>query len=114
MNHMRKIGLMIGRWKTAVLRCATMGALVMVSGTAVSAAEIKVIASNALRAAYLELVPQYEKASGNEVILIWSPAVDIPKRIKGGERADMVILSAAGIDDLIKMGILAPGSRVDL
>jgi hypothetical protein len=55
---MRKIGLMIGRWKTAVLRCATIGALVMVSGTAVSAAEINVIASNPLRAAYLELVPQ--------------------------------------------------------
>ena len=54
---------------------------------AASGQEIKVMTSGAFTAAYLELVPQYEKASGNEVSLIWSPAVDIPKRIKGGERA---------------------------
>jgi molybdate transport system substrate-binding protein len=82
--------------------------------TAAFAADVKVIASNALRGAYLELVPQYEKASGNKVTLIWGPAVEIPKRVEGGERADLVILPAAGINDLIRKGILAPGSRADL
>src|SRR5215471_11456096 len=44
--------------------------------TAAFAAEVKVITSNALRGAYLELVPQYEKASGNKVTLVWGPAVE--------------------------------------
>ncbi len=100
--------------KNALLRWFAAGALLIAAGTPVSAAEVKVITSNALRAAYLELVPQYEKASGNTVNLIWSPAVDIPKRVEAGERADLVILPAAGVDELIKKGILVPGSRADL
>lgn len=77
------------------------------------AAEIKVIASNAVKEAYVDLVPAFEKATGHKVTTVWGGTVDITKRVTAGEVVDVVIIPAAGIDDLIKQGRLATGSRVD-
>ncbi|MDH3288929.1 MAG: substrate-binding domain-containing protein [Betaproteobacteria bacterium] len=74
--------------------------------------EIKVMASAAFREAYLELVPQFERTTGNKVTTLWVPSVQMMSRLKGGETVDVVILSAASLDELIKAGII--GSRVDL
>jgi molybdate transport system substrate-binding protein len=75
---------------------------------------INVMASLAIKEAYLELVPRFEKQSGHRVATIWAGMVDIKKRLLAGESIDMVIGSAAAVDELIKLGKLAPGSRVDL
>src|SRR5687767_5562219 len=75
-------------------------------------AEIKVMLSAAFKEAYLELVPAYERASGNKVVNLWVPSVQMMSRLKGGEAVDLVILSAAALDDLSKAGIVA--SRHDL
>jgi molybdate transport system substrate-binding protein len=79
-----------------------------------AAAEIKMISAMALHATWLELMPQYEKASGDKVTIIWSPGLEVAKHVEAGEKADMAILAAAGVDDLIKKGFLAQGSRVPL
>ena len=78
------------------------------------AAEIRMLASNAVREAYLRLVPQYEKVSGNTVRMEWAGTADIARRVADGEADDVVVAPAATIDDLIHHGKLAPGSRVDV
>jgi molybdate transport system substrate-binding protein len=97
------------------LGIAGVGALVAVLclGPA-SAAEIRLIAAMALKDAYGELVPQYERATGDSVNIDWSPTVRVAQRLEGGEKADIVILTAKGVDDLIAKGVVAAGSRVDL
>lgn len=75
-------------------------------------ATIKVMASAAFREAYLELVPQFERASKHKVTTLWVPSVQMMSRLKGGETVDLVILSAASLDELVAAGIVA--SRVDL
>lgn len=75
-------------------------------------ATIKVMASAAFREAYLELLPRFERASGHNVTNLWVPSVQMMSRLKGGEVVDLVILSAASLDELIKAGIV--GNRVDL
>src|SRR3954469_7969913 len=74
------------------------------------AAEIKVLASAAIRDAYLELLPQFEKATGNKVTTEWSGTPDIQKRIAAGEAVDVVILGSGGVDELIRQGKLGPRS----
>jgi molybdate transport system substrate-binding protein len=76
--------------------------------------EIKVMSSAAFKPAYLELVPQFERASGHKVTTSWVLTVDMLTRLKGGEIVDLVIMAGNSIDELIKLGKLAPGSRVDL
>jgi molybdate transport system substrate-binding protein len=76
------------------------------------AAGIKMIASNAVREPYGELLPAFEKTTGNKVTVDWGGTVDIVKRVESGEIADIVIIPAARIDDLIAKGRLT--SRTDL
>ena len=75
---------------------------------------IRVVSSLAVKAAYLELAPQFEKSSGQKLATEWAGMVDIRKRLSAGEVVDAVIASAALIDEFIKAGRLAAGSRADL
>jgi len=74
--------------------------------------EIKVMLSAAFKEAYLELVPQFERASGHKVENLWVPSVQMMARLKGGETVDLVILSAASLDELRKAGFIS--DRTDL
>ena len=94
-------------WPTAVL------GVLMLAGTA-AAAEIQVIASSAFREVYFELVPQFEQMHKQKVVASFSSSPDIMKRAKAGESADLFILASGSVDELIKVGKVVPGSRVDL
>jgi molybdate transport system substrate-binding protein len=87
--------------------------MIALSGAA-SAAEIRVIGSPGFREAYTELLPGFEKTAGHHVTTIWGGVNEIAKRVADGEMADIVILPAAQIDELIRRGKLAPETRVDV
>ena len=93
----------------------TLGAagLLIFAGMA-NAVEIKVLASNAIKEAYLELVPGFEKATEHRVATTWAGTNDIMKRMQAGETFDLVIMAGPSIDELIKQGKIVAGSRVDL
>ena len=101
--------------ETKTLGAAALGAagLLMVAGMA-NAAEFKVLSSNAIKQAYLELVPQFERATEHKVATTWAGTAGIMSRMERGEVTDLVIMSSTGIDNLIKQGKLVAGSRVDL
>ncbi|HEX3485294.1 MAG TPA: substrate-binding domain-containing protein [Micropepsaceae bacterium] len=83
-------------------------------GRAADATEIKLVASNAVKEAYTELLPAYEKSSGNKVTVSWGGTADISKRINDGEPADIVIITETGIDGLVKQGKLAGAGRISV
>jgi molybdate transport system substrate-binding protein len=76
-------------------------------------AEIKVMLSGAFGAAYRELVPQFERETGNKIVTEYGLA-SVGNRIQSGELADVVILAGSGLEELIKQGRVLPDSRVDL
>jgi molybdate transport system substrate-binding protein len=88
--------------------------IVAVSAGAASSAEIHVIAPNALKPAYQQIVPAYENSSHDTVVISWRPAVRMLHRLSVPEKADLVIVPADAVDDLIAKGLLAPGTRSDL
>jgi molybdate transport system substrate-binding protein len=84
-----------------------------------SAAEVRVMISGGLTAAYKELVPQFERATGNKVITAYGPSMGttvnaIPIRLERGEPADVLIMVGYALGDLIDKGRVAADSRVDL
>lgn len=100
-------------------RCAAMLAAGLLLGAttppAADAAEIKVLAGSALEPVFRELVPAFERASGNKVILDSDGAIGaMTARVEKGEVADVVIVSGAQIDRLEKQNKVAAGSRADL
>jgi molybdate transport system substrate-binding protein len=94
-----------------IVAALTTAGAVLLAGVA-NAAEIKVIGSPGTKEPYTLLVPGFEKESGHKVTTIWDGVVNTHKRIAGGEVADVVMVPAAQIDDLIKQGKLVPDSRV--
>jgi molybdate transport system substrate-binding protein len=78
------------------------------------AADIRVLSSLATREAYVELVPQFEAATGHKITTTWAGTVDIMKRMAAGEVFDLVISSSGSLADLIKQGHIVAGSSVDL
>jgi molybdate transport system substrate-binding protein len=76
--------------------------------------DIKVLSSIAPKEAYLELVPQFEKASGHTVSTTWSGTTAMMKQLAAGEQYDLVMISATELDELIKQGKIVPGTRVDI
>ena len=91
----------------------------LITGAAASADEIRVVTSGAFTAAYLEVVPQFERATGHTVVTAFGASIGpapgaIPNRLQRGEPIDVVILAASALDDLIKDRKVTAGSRVDL
>jgi molybdate transport system substrate-binding protein len=90
-----------------VISCAVATAL-----APATAREVRMIASNALRGPYGELLPVFEKRTGHGVTVSWGGTVDIVRSVEDGEIADIVIIPAARVDALIEQGRIA--SRTDL
>jgi molybdate transport system substrate-binding protein len=92
---------------------------VLLLAAAAFADEVKVITSGAFTAAYLQLVPEFERTTRHKVVTTFGASMGtgpntIPSRLQRGEPADVVILAASALDELIKQGKVVAGSRVDL
>jgi molybdate transport system substrate-binding protein len=83
------------------------------------ATDIKVVTSGAFTAAYLQLAPEYQRASHDKLITEFGPSMGtthnaIPVRLDRGESIDVVIMAAPALEDLIKQGKVRGDSRIDL
>jgi molybdate transport system substrate-binding protein len=98
-------------WKIAAA-AGCLGAIGVAMGmaTAATAAEIKVIASTAMREVLEELGPMFEKASGHKVSITFLSGAVLPVKLKEGAQADLVVTTPETIDDLTKAGKLVAGS----
>src|ERR1700733_6809236 len=86
---------------------------------AAGAAEVRVMISGGLTAAYKALVPEFERTTGNKVITAYGPSMGttvnaIPVRLARGEPADVLIMVGYALGDLVKQGKVVAGSKVDL
>jgi molybdate transport system substrate-binding protein len=75
---------------------------------------MKVLCTNGLKTVMLDLAPAFERTSGTKLAITWGSAAGLVKELEAGAAADLVILTAEAIDDLIKRGKVVAGSRVDL
>src|SRR5437660_11566901 len=84
-----------------------------------TAAEIRVMISGGLSTAYMELVPEFERQTGHQVLTARGPSMGttanaIPVRLERGEPADVLIMVGYALEDLAKNGKVIAGSSVDL
>jgi molybdate transport system substrate-binding protein len=105
---------------SAHVRALVLGfaATLLLAGAA-DAAEVRVMISGGLTAAYNALVPEFERQTGNKVITAYGPSMGtttnaIPVRLGRGEPADVLIMVGYALDDLAKQGKVIADSRVEL
>lgn len=83
------------------------------------AAEIRVMISGGVAAAYRELVPQFERTTGHAVLSVYGPSMGttqnaIPARLARGEPADVLVMVGDALGALAAQDKAVAASRVDL
>jgi len=78
------------------------------------AAELKVLTAGAFKEVVLALVPDFEKQTGNKVVVDNDTAGALKKRIESGEAFDVAIITPAVVDELAGAGKIVSGSRANI
>jgi molybdate transport system substrate-binding protein len=96
----------------ALLLAGAMGAVLCTN--AARAAELKLLTAGAFKATVLALLPDYERTSGNKVLLENDTVGGLMKRIEAGEKFDVVVMTPETVDKLTGEGKVMSGSRTNL
>jgi molybdate transport system substrate-binding protein len=94
-----------------LMRTLAFVAAVTAATSAARAADVKVFCTNGVKAVVEELLPQFEKTTGNKVAISYEPSTQIKKRIDAGETFDVAFMTTTLIDEAIKAGKLQFESR---
>ena len=81
---------------------------------AADAAELKVFVGGALTETVEKIGAGFASASGNKLDYVSDTTGALQKRLQSGEKADVVVVTAAGLDALQKENRIAPGTRTTL
>jgi len=87
--------------------------MVLLAGTA-SAAELKIFGSRVTKMVMGDVGPGFEQATGNKLTVVTDVAAVMKRRIEQGEPFDLAVLVDFQADELIRKGMLVPGSRADV
>ncbi len=98
-------------WFSTILRLIP--AFVALACTVATAADVRVLAPNAVKDSIVEVVSQFERSTGHKIVISWSGTEAITKRISEGEIADVVINASQNIDRLSVGGKLVQDTRTD-
>ncbi|CCD95564.1 putative ABC transporter, periplasmic substrate-binding protein [Bradyrhizobium sp. ORS 375] len=107
---------------TVSIRLRTLGLAISAAvllNTAAQAADIHVMISGGMTAAFKALVPEFERRSGHKVMIAYGPSMGtttnaIPVRLERGEPADVLIMVGYALSDLTTKGKVMPDSLVEL
>lgn len=78
--------------------------LAAVLGGAAFAGEVRVLSAGAMREVVLAVVPAFEKATGHKVTIDSDTAGGLVRRIDGGEKFDVAVITSAALEGLAAGG----------
>lgn len=87
--------------------------LLLFSG-GVHSQELKVIASTGVYSVLQEMVPGFERQANIKLVVTYDTSNIILQRVQSGESADLIILTSAAIDDLIRQGKVLAAGRTNM
>jgi len=79
-----------------------------------NAADIRVLCSNNMSRTLKAVVSDFEKTTGHRLVMEFTNAGSIRKRVLAGESADVVLVQRATVDTLLKKGKITSGSVKDM
>src|SRR5712671_6862034 len=75
---------------------------------------VRLLSTLALMGAVRSLAGRYQAELGTRIDADFAPTLGLLDRLRGGEAADVVILTREGLDELASEGTVVADSRVDL
>lgn len=77
-------------------------------------ATLNIFSAGAAQSVVTQIAGKFQRESGNLINANFGAVGAMKTRVLAGEPADVIVLTAALIDELIQQGFVAAGSRVDL
>lgn len=101
---------------TAVLAALLLGITLMAGPTSApaEAAEIKVLSTVGMQPATPELFAQFEATTGHKVVVTYGLAAVLKNSVLDGAQADVLILTAATIAELVSRGKVVAETKTDV
>lgn len=96
------------------MRAGLIGAVLAVSASTVSGAELKVLTAGAFKPVVNALAPHFEKATGHKLVIANDTAGALVKRIENGEHFDVVFLPPGAITALTANSFVAAAPQADV
>ena len=89
----------------------TAAVLQLATPRASAAADITVLCSTPLRHVMAALIPEFERATKHRVLITYGASPELKEKIDAGAPFDLVVLTPAFLDGLIKRGVVTPATR---
>ena len=93
--------------------CVAVG-LSAIAASPASSAELKIFGSRVTKMIVEDVGPQFERATGHQLVVLTDVAAVMKRRIETGEPFDLAVLVNFQTDDLITKGKLVADTRSDL
>src|ERR1700761_3421359 len=76
--------------------------------------EIRILSSNILRGVLQEIAPRFEQEAACKLTIAYGPPGQIRARLAEGDKADLALLGAPGIETLLHEDLVLAESRIDI
>jgi len=97
-----------------MLRTTLMAAALMLAAAQADAAQLKLFVGGAMSEPFKEVGADFAKRTGDTLDFVVDTTGALQKQLRSGEKADIILVSAPGMDALEKEHLIVPGSRVVL
>ncbi len=77
-------------------------------------ATLNIFSAGAAQSVVSQIAGKFQRESGNLINAAYGAVGAMKARVVAGEPADVIVLTAAMIDELIQQGLVVAGSRIDL
>ena len=105
-------GIILAKGKT--MRTSIIIAAIAATTAVAQAADVRVLASNGIRAVVEDVRPQAERAIGRPLAIEFDSSSALRQKIEAGEAFDVAILTSDVLDELTKEGKIAGGSSAGI
>jgi len=95
--------------KTIVLAAAA-----LMVATNVKAADLTLLVGGSMQIPFRQVGADFARDTGNKMKFVVDTTGALQKHLRSGEKADIILVSAQGMDQLEKEHLIQSGSRVDL
>lgn len=97
-----------------MLKTSLIAAGLLLLASEADAANMKLLVGGSMQEPFREVGAAFSKKTGNTLDFVVDTTGALQKRLRSGEKADIILVSAPGMDALDKEHLIVAGTRVDL
>ena len=97
-----------------MLKSSLIAAGLIVAASHADAAQMKLLVGGSMQEPFKEVGADFSKKTGNTLDFVVDTTGALQKRLRAGEKADIILVSAPGMDALEKEHLIMPETRVAL